>query len=287
MTASKFRLIAYALVLAGGCVSPGKYERVDVTMERIALRDAWLQTAVPFGVVLCLVLLLVVLYYRRNMPERLDALFKLRRAPDLVGVVRAWWRHREELAPFQNLLSIQRYRVRQEERATRRIRERVADVQAERAAREAIRAAEAARRAQPPLGPPTLGFFSRAAVGFGTGVLITVLLLLPLAGPDPSGFAPLFVVFGGGMGLLISLVGSLACAAFVSVAAEKSIWLAIICGVAGVVLGSILMPSIWLVMPPPIVLLGGAAIGLAIGLADESSRRPEPIASASRSVEGS
>src|SRR5690349_11564392 len=117
MTASRLRYQIFALALLGACVSPAKYEREEVTLERIALRDAWLQTAAVFGLVVCLALLLLVLYLRRSAPDKVEALWRPRRAPDVVGAVRAWWRRRRELAPFQWLIRLERHRTRKAERA--------------------------------------------------------------------------------------------------------------------------------------------------------------------------
>lgn len=278
MTASRFRHIAYApLTLLGGCVWQHKYERVDVTLERIALRDAWLQTFVPFALALCLMLLLVVLYYRRNAPDTLDVLFKPRHAPDLVGAVRTWWRNREELAPFQGLFRLQQDRARFAERTAKSEAERAARREVERAEREALRMEEDARRALPPLGPPTLGFFSRVAIGFLTGLVLTTLVVLPFTTNDASGFAGYFILFGGGAGIIISFIASLVCATLVSALEKKATWIATLCGASGALLGFSVVPAIWFLGNPIVMLLGGSAIGFAVGVADEMSRKPESV----------
>ena len=276
MTASTLPRLTFALALLGGCVWPAKYEREEVTLERIALRDAWLQTVVPFALVVCLVLLLVVLYYRREAPDALDALFRPRRAPDVLGALRTWWRNRQELAPFQGLLRLEQHRLRKAERARRLEAERAATRAAERADREARIREEEARRALPPLGPPRLGFFSRFAIGLLTGLLLTTAMVLPFA-TDKSGWGGLVVLFGGGGGILISFITSFVCALLVTLLEEKTIWSAILYGLLGAIVSRLAMPEIWFVTGPIVLGIGGTAIGLAIGTADQWSRRPEPV----------
>ena len=276
MTSSTFRRFAYALaLLLGGCVSPRKYERVDVTLERIELRDAWLDTLVPFALVVCLMLLLVVLYYRRNAPDALDGLFRPRRVPDVVGAVRSWWRNQEELGQFRWLLRLEAHRAHNEESAARRVAKHAATIEAERAEREARRLAEEARRAVPPLGPPRLGFFARFGIGFVAGIIVTAIIILPFVTADAKSGA-LVLAFGGGIGVIISLIASLVCAALITAVAKKTVWLATICGTAGGAVGGMVIPALLHVATPIVVLAGGAAMGLAIGVADQSSREGIP-----------
>lgn len=279
VTASRYRHIPYALVFLGaGCVSPSKYERVDVTLERIALRDAWLQTAVPFGLAFCLVLLLVLLYYRRNAPDALDALFRPRRAPDVVGAVRAWWRNREDVAPYEALLRLVQHRARVAERAQWREADRLASLEAERVERESIRRAEAARRARPPLGPPRLGFLSRFMIGLVTGILLTMVVVMPFA-YDKSDWGGYVVVIGAVVGFPFAFVASLVCAILVSALERKTIGRAMICGASVAVVGSVAVPPLWFLgaVIPIAMLCGGSAIGFAIGVADELSRKPQRL----------
>ena len=273
MTASRFRHIVYGLALLGGCVSPSRYERVDVTLERIQMRDEWLATAVPFGLVVLLLLLLAVLYYRRRAPNALDVLFAPRRAPDVIGTVRAWFRSREELAPFDWLLRLEKHRLRKAQGAAEREAERSAELEAQRAAREEIRLAEEARRALPPLGPSRLGFFSRFGIGFATGLILTAAFALPLAAADQKNGA-LIAVIVGVVGILISLVVSLVCAILATTVGEKTIGYAMIWGALGAAVVIIALPILWLAKPV-IVVVGGIAIGFSIGTADQMSRQRE------------
>jgi hypothetical protein len=277
MTASKFSRLIYALALLGGCISPAKYEREAITLERIAMRDAWLETVVPFALVFCLVLLLVVLYYRRNAPDLLEGLFRPRRAPDVVGALRAWWTNRRALEPFQWLLRLEKHREESEHRAQRLIVERVATIEAERAARTALWLEEEARRALPPLGPPRLGFFSRFGIGFLAGIIVTVILVMPAVAPDPSGLGAVFLIVGGGLGVIISFIASLVCATLVTATSQKAIWVAMICGIVGTTLGALIIPLVFHEGTPMVVYIGGAGMGLAVGIADQASRQPEPV----------
>ena len=272
MTASGRRPLIFALAALGGCVSPAKYEREEVTLERIALRDAWLHTAAAFGLVVCLALLLLLLYYRRTAPDSAEALWRPRRAPDVVGAVRAWWRRRRELEPFQWLVRLERHRLREAERA----RKLEVTRREELLEREALIRAEEALRARPQLGPPTLGFFSRFGIGLITGLLLTTLLILPFA-TDKSGWGGMVVLFGGGTAIIISFIASFVCALLVSVLDEKTIWSAILCGLLGAIVGRLVMPEMWIVTSPIAMLIGGSAIGFAIGAADQWSRKPEAV----------
>jgi hypothetical protein len=164
--------------------------------------------------------------------------------------------------------------MRNADRAAKREAERVAQIEAERAAREAIRLADEARRALPPLGPPTLGFFSRLAIGFVAGLMLTAAIAMPLALADHKN-GPLIAVIVGGAGLIISLITSLVCAALVTAVSQKTIGHAMLWGTVGATLGLLVVPAMTWVAKPMIVLLSGAFIGFVVGTADQLSRERE------------
>src|ERR1051325_1537519 len=165
MTALRIRRVALTRALCvaallGGCVSPAPYERESVTLERIALRDAWLETAASFGVVLVLVLFLIVIHYNRTRLSSLAALFRRFTLRDLDAARRSWQARRAAAAS---------------RRAAERERRR---------AEALICAPENQQRlvqnphAQPMLGPPTLSFLARFGVGLASGLGCTMLGVL-------------------------------------------------------------------------------------------------------------
>jgi hypothetical protein len=259
------RFVLCALALPVGCISPSRYERKDVTLERIALRDAWLGTIAPFAVAALLALLLVVVWYRRTRNTRLDVLFRRVTVRELADGVRRWWQARR--ASHDGSAS---------ELVSERKR-RHADYVAWTAERESQdRLAEEARRNQPPLGPPTLGFFSRVAVGLAAGLGVTALLLLMIAsaGPDPNHFLPLVALFVGVVGVAVSLSSSLVCAAMIGSAREPTIPFTTLCaGLGGAAPGMISL-KLALVAAPIGFVAGALVVGLAIAFADQASRKP-------------